>query len=174
MPITLFAEHGATMKPKTGEWKQQVKSSTDWKAILKPALEKHAANTPGAFVEEKDFALVWHYRTASPYHAQKNIVILRQALRPYIEKYHLSMHNGQKIIEIKPPQLNKGVAVNKLLKESHDFILVTGDDYTDEDMFRNVPRSTFSIKVGRGKTAARFRIKDVEHVHRLLKELTGL
>jgi trehalose 6-phosphate synthase/phosphatase len=174
LPITFFAEHGATMKSKHGEWKQLVKPSIGWKALLKPALEKHAANTPGAFVEEKEFALVWHYRTASPYHAQKNIVILRQALRPSLEKYGLNMHNGQKIIEIKPPQLNKGSAVARLLKNSHDFVFAIGDDYTDEDMFRNVPRSAFTVKVGHGKTTARYRINDVKHVQDLLKTLAGL
>lgn len=84
------------------------------------------------------------------------------------------MHNGQKILEIKPPELNKGAAVIRLLKTSHDFVLAMGDDYTDENMFRNVPRSAFTIRVGRGKTAARYRIKDVKHVQELLSELGQL
>ncbi len=174
MPLTLVAEHGASIKPKNGEWKQLLKSSTLWKEPLRLALEKYAATTPGAFVEEKEFALVWHYRAASPYHAQKNIVILRQALRPSLEKYGLHMHNGQKILEIKPVGLRKGSTVTRLLKDSHDFVLGIGDDYTDEDMFRTMPRNAYSIKVGHGKTAARFRTKDVKSVHSLLKKMAGL
>lgn len=174
MPATLVAEHGAAIRPINGEWRQLLKTSTAWKVPLKVALEKYAAVTPGAFVEEKDFALVWHYRAASPYHAQKNIVILRQALRPSLEKYGLNMHNGHKILEIKPVELVKNVMVGRLLKESHDFVMAVGDDYTDEDMFRAMPRNSYSIKVGRGKTAANYRIKDVRSVHELLRQLDDL
>ncbi len=171
MPLTLVAEHGASIKPKNGQWKQLTKSSTDWKVPLRIALDKYAKLTPNAFVEEKEFALVWHYRAAPPYHAQKNIVILRQALGPSLEKYGLNMHNGQKILEIKPTELRKGSIVTRFLKKSHDFILVIGDDYTDEDMFRAIPRSSYSIKVGKGKTAAHYRTKDVKSVHEVLKKM---
>ncbi|MDB5183281.1 MAG: hypothetical protein JWO47_1065 [Candidatus Saccharibacteria bacterium] len=174
MPVVLVAEHGASMKLRNGEWKEMIKSSTLWKVPLKLALEKYAAQTPGAFVEEKDYALVWHYRNASPYHAQKNIVILRQALRPALEKYGLVMHSGHKILEIKPVELVKGTTIGRILRPHHDFILAIGDDYTDEDMFRAMPRTGYSVKVGRGKTAARFRIKDVQHVHELLRDLSEL
>jgi trehalose 6-phosphate synthase/phosphatase len=171
LPVTLAAEHGASLRPKDGEWHDLAEHSTAWKRLLMPALRKHARETPGALVEEKQTSLVWHYRTASPYHAQKNIVILKQALRPILKQQGLQLFIGKKVLEIKRPDVNKGIVVKKLLRRSHQFWLSVGDDYTDEDMFKALPPQAYTIKVGRGKTAARYRVGDVEEVLDLLASL---
>ncbi len=39
---------------------------TDWKPTVVPILEHFVDRTPGSFVEEKKYALVWPYRMAEP------------------------------------------------------------------------------------------------------------
>lgn len=171
--VTLVAEHGAFVKH-TGQknWKSTISGSSDWKNIVELFMEKYAAKTPGAFVEMKEHAAVWHYRNASSYYAQKNLVTLKRVLNRVARDHGLEVRSGNKILEVKPRGVNKGVAALGLMQEAPDFILCIGDDYTDEDMFKALPTTSYTIKVGRGSTDARFRVHSVDEVVALLKQLT--
>lgn len=171
LPITLVAEHGSEIRWANGGWTNLLHQPNEWKAVIRPALERHARQTPGALVEEKEHSLVWHYRGASPYHAQKNVVILRSALKSELRMRQLKLYMGNKILEIKSPGVTKGEAVRHLLGEPYDFIMAIGDDFTDEDMFKALPKQAFTLKVGPGKTAARYRIKNTTEVQNLLENL---
>ncbi len=171
LPVTLIAEHGALIRRKGKDWETLIDEPTDWKKILKPALDKRARDARGAFVEEKNYSLVWHYRTASAYAAQKNVAILRSALGPFLRQYRLKLYMGNKILEIKNPDVTKGKAAKLMLDKPYDFVLAMGDDFTDEDMFRALPKRAFSLKVGPGKTAARYRVKNTAEVQSLLSQL---
>jgi trehalose 6-phosphate synthase/phosphatase len=173
LPINLVAEHGAYTK-KVGEssWTSASAMETEWKESIRPILEVYAAKTPRAMVEEKGHSLVWHYRQSPPYYAQKSSVTIKQILKPIVRKYKLEVFNGNKILEIRDPRLNKGTAIRQWLTKKRDFILVMGDDYTDEDMFRAVPTSSFTIKVGPGRTLATNRLDSSSSVRVLLEQLT--
>ena len=41
-------------------------SSREWMRRVRPVLEHFVRRTPGSFIEEKEYALVWHYRMAEP------------------------------------------------------------------------------------------------------------
>ena len=172
LPVTIAAEHGSDIKYIGGDWQRLVDTPTDWKNYIRPSLEKYAKLTPGAFVEEKAHSLVWHYRAAQPYAAQKNIVILKRALRRIVKNYGVALHSGNKILEIKPTNADKGaVAAMLMKKKKYDFVMAMGDDYTDETMFRRMPRGGHSIKVGRGLTAAKWRLNSVATVQQFLDHL---
>ena len=47
------------------EW-QGRPTATEWKSGVRPILEHFVERTPGSLIEEKEFALVWHYRMAEP------------------------------------------------------------------------------------------------------------
>lgn len=172
LPLTLIAEHGAFIR-KSGHknWRKAVSASDEWKNEVELILEKYAALTPGSFVEMKHFAAVWHYRKASAYHAQKNLVTLKRILARVANKYGLEVRSGKKILEIKPVGINKGVAALGRLQSSPDFVLAAGDDYTDEDMFTALPVTAYTLKVGRGYTAARYRVAAVDNLQALLNKL---
>jgi trehalose 6-phosphate synthase/phosphatase len=179
LPISLVAEHGAQMRLAAAKsWTRLTDVDSQWQDEVIPIMEKYAANTPGAFVETKNFSLVWHYRAASPYYAQKHLVVLRRILRPLAAAHGLGVYNGNKILEVKPEDINKGAAVTRLLArftgpdKRPDFILCIGDDYTDEDMFEALPVDANTVKVGRGSTAARYRVQSPEDVYQLLKRLS--
>ncbi len=173
LPVTLAAEHGAMMRTYGGKWELLAGPAEKWKAAIRPIMERFANLAPDTFVEEKSYSLVWHYRTATPYVAQKNLVQLRIALLSLAKKYKLGIYSGKKILEVKPPMINKGVVASRLIQQKHDFILAFGDDYTDEHMFAILPKSAYSIKVGPGATEAQYRIKDTNKVAQLLAELTS-
>lgn len=171
LPINLVAEHGASIKQVGEPWQAIQKTDTAWKQLLLPPLEKYAKLTPGARVEVKPHSLVWHYRAASTYYAQKNIVIIKRALGPILKKEGLEILQGNKILEIKNPKVSKGAAAKPWVEANYDFILAIGDDATDEELFSVLPATAYSVKVGRGLTRARFRLPSYKEILVLLKKL---
>jgi trehalose 6-phosphate synthase/phosphatase len=79
---------------------------------------------------------------------------------------------GDKVIEIRNTGVTKGTAaVEWLAGRPADFILATGDDWTDEDLFRALPTTAFSIRIGLANTTARYHLGSYSGVRRLLREL---
>jgi trehalose 6-phosphate synthase/phosphatase len=172
LPINLVAEHGATTK-KAGNktWKVIERENSDWRPLLQPALERYAKLTPGAKIEVKPHSLVWHYRAASPYQAQKYTVIIKRTLRPFLKTHGLEILQGNKVLEIKNPKISKGAAAEVWFSKDYDFTLAIGDDATDEELFAALPMYANSIKVGRGRTAAHFRVESYKDILSLLKKM---
>jgi trehalose 6-phosphate synthase/phosphatase len=170
--ISLVAEHGAASK-KTGNknWHSVEKARIDWKKRLLPALERYTRLTPGARIEVKSNSLVWHYRAAKPYYAQKHAVIIRRTLKPFLKKYGLEVLQGNKVLEIKNPKISKANAAQQWLGQNFPFVLSMGDDTTDETLFSVLPDNSYSIKVGRRLTAARFRVASSKDAVALLRKL---
>lgn len=173
LPAILSAEHGALLRPQnSARWKTLSKPPRSWKRVILLILQEEAADTPGSLVEEKAYSLVWHYRgVPSAYLAQRSVARIKTTLKPLLKYYGLSLFHGNKILEIKDPSLNKGIAVRALLTKPYDFIMAVGDDFTDEDIFKALPKSAYTFKVGPGKTAARYRLRNVAQVRDLLDKL---
>lgn len=173
LPIKLVAEHGAWIKS-DDKWLQTKSSFAKYKKVLLPILEQYARRTVGSNIEEKDYALVWHFRNVPTELAYVRNTSLKKELDRLLADSKIGAYTGQKIIEIKPRNINKGNAVRKLLAANRsNFILCIGDDYTDEDMFKILPKSAFTIKVGLGKTNARFRLPDIDETLNLLKKIAS-
>ncbi len=171
--INLVGEHGAVNK-KVGarSWSTSGRAESRWKKAVLPTLKQYADLTPGAQVEVKSHSLVWHYRDASPYYAQKHIVVIKRLLKPILRTYGLQLSRGNKILEIKDPRINKGWVAGQWLKNKYDFVLAIGDDLTDEELFSALPAKGYGVKVGRGATAAPYRLGDYRDVRDVLKRLT--
>lgn len=173
LPVALAAEHGAWVKD-GGEWSQEEFSFTDYKKLLLPVLERFAERTPGARIEEKNFALVWHYRNVPPELAYARNASLKHELNQLLGGGEVAIHSGNKIIEIKPRRIHKGTVISEQLAiKPADFMLCIGDDYTDEAMFEALPEEAYSINVGNGETLARLQIPSIERVLKLLKTLSN-
>ena len=143
-----------------------------WKARLLPILEMYADRVPGAFVEEKEFSLVWHYRNALPEQGSAAARELTDHLLVFTASVDLQVLRGNKAIEIRKAGVNKGSAVQQwLAKNDFDFILAIGDDLTDEDMFAVLPPWAYSFRVGATRTHARFRLRSPAEVLQFLAEL---
>ncbi len=168
---TLIAEHGAWTK-KHQEWEHIPGLSDIWKDEVHHLMDAFSDRTPGSFVEEKSYSLVWHYRNV-----QKGLGGLRgnelmDNLRYLTAPHGLQLLNGNKVIEVKNTEINKGKSTLKLLdQDEYDFVLAIGDDYTDEDIFKSLPETAISIKVGTDISAARYFVENHEEVRTLLKEI---
>lgn len=172
LPVSLAAEHGAYMRPAGRKrWQAIAREGHAWKDTLRPLMQAYTDKTPGAQLEEKDAALVWHYRRAKPYLAQKHLVALRRLLNRYAKRFGLSVHHGKMILEVRRIGTDKGTAAVHWLEHDPTYVLAIGDDYTDEDMFEVMPDWAYTIKVGRGRSKARLRAVSSEAIVHLLSRL---
>jgi len=172
--VNLIAEHGVWIRAVGDEWNMPVVASKTWMETIRPVLETFVDNTPGTFIEEKNFSLVWHYRKAEPEHGDRRALELVDELTTLIGNENIEIMEGNKVIEVKNGGINKGFAANRfLLSNPADFIMAMGDDWTDEFMFKELPDTAITIKVGIKRTNASYKVKSVLGVRALLKKLTA-
>jgi trehalose 6-phosphate synthase/phosphatase len=168
LPVHMIAEHGALIKMKdTDEWQLNENYEENWKDSIRPIMDIYAKRCPGAFVEEKETALAWHYRTADDkLYATRRAQELLWQLKNYIQpELNLQVIDGNKVVEVKKTAFNKGTASRMFVGNGEfDFILAIGDDTTDEDMFEALPETAFTIKIGDDLSAARNHIRSQEEV----------
>jgi trehalose 6-phosphate synthase/phosphatase len=170
-PYNLVTDHGVWLY-KNKEWKALERLKTDWMQNIRPILETFVDRTPGTFIETKNYSLAWHYRKADPELAKIRTIELNTVLTSMVANNGLSILKGNKVIEIKSSNVNKGRVVNHLLtQQDYNFVSVIGDDWTDEYMFEEAPDWAYTIKVGFTKTKAKFQIQDTEKVRELLQQL---
>lgn len=171
LDIGLVAEHGAWLKEKGKEWEMIKPLRSDWKSRLIPIFEMCSDRLPGSFVEEKEFSIVLHYRSADPELSSVRAKEFVDYLVNFTASMDLQVEQGSKVIEIRNAGVNKGIAaLHWLGKDDFDFVLAVGDDYTDEELFKSVGQDAYSIKVGLGQTAARFSLRSYKEVRDLLGE----
>lgn len=171
--IYLIAEHGAWFKQQGMEWHKISGLSTSWKKDIQVILEKFVDRTPGSFIEEKTYSLVWHYRKAQRGLGELRANELMNTLKFLATDKGLQLLPGDKVVEVKNMEINKGKAALSLVHQSdYDFIMALGDDFTDEDLFRSLPESSVTIKVGTGASVAKFYVRNPKEVRGLLRSLT--
>jgi trehalose 6-phosphate synthase/phosphatase len=174
LPISLVAEHGAWLRHKGTDWRMLKTMTADWKERVRPILSLYVDRLPGALMEEKEFSFAWHYRRADPEQASLRAKELVDDLAGYTRNIDVQVFEGNKVIEIRNAGVNKGTAAQEWLREqTPDFILGIGDDWTDEDLFRALPPTALSVRVGVENTAARYYLVTPAAVRRLLRELSG-
>ncbi len=173
LSIVLVAEHGARIREKNKGWKLIRPLTAEWKSQLLPMLKRYAARVPGSFVEEKEFSVAWHYRRSDPGLASIRSKELIDDLTHFAANVDIQMLQGSKVVEVRSGGVNKGAAAMHLIsKDTFDFILAVGDDWTDEDLFKALPETAYSIRVGLTSSHAKFNLHDHAEVIQLLKQLT--
>lgn len=172
--VDIVAEHGVWLRGASGEWVTIEPMSDEWKPRVYDLLEMYVDRTPGSFVEEKDYSLVWHYRKVDDVMAEARVLELKGALTPMVADWGLAVMDGNKVLEVKAANANKGRAAHRwMCRDDVGFILAIGDDRTDEDVFEAAPEGAWTIKVGVGSTQARHSVRNVAEVRALLAELAG-
>ena len=102
----LVAEHGVWIKDE--EWKTIEDLSDEWKKDIRPILETYVDRTPGSFIEEKDYSLVWHFRKVDPALAMVRAGELKEILLHITGNLNVGVLEGNKVIEIKNTEVHKG------------------------------------------------------------------
>ena len=170
--LSLVAEHGVWLKEK--KWEMIEPLTKEWKQDIRPILELYMDRTPGSFIEEKEFSLVWHYRRTDSELSTMRVLELTDELVNLTANLNLQILEGSKVVEVKNSGINKGrAALRWIAKKQRDFILAVGDDRTDEDIFDVLPEYAYSLKVGLSSSLARFNLKSQGDVLLLLKKLAS-
>lgn len=172
LPLSLVAEHGAAAKMKGEEWREQASMANEWKDKIKPIMQLFVNRCAGSFIEEKKSTLAWHYRNTHPDLGFSRSRELRNNLLQLTGNTPLQVIDGNKVLEVRLIGVDKGTtAMNMVRTVNPDFVLCIGDDTTDEDMFRSLTGEGYTIKIGRGNTAAAYTILTQKDVFPFLRRL---
>jgi trehalose 6-phosphate synthase/phosphatase len=127
--------------------------------VVRPVLEHVVERAPGSFIEEKQYALAWHYRLVEPEFGAWIATELAVNLESQLSGTELAVLRGSKVIEVRFAWANKG-EVAAHIRSIHEpaWELAMGDDRTDEELFERLGPEAVTIKVGPGPTRARYRV----------------
>jgi trehalose 6-phosphate synthase/phosphatase len=170
LPLNMIAEHGACIKHKGEPWRENITMSTEWKEQIRPIMQLFVDRCAGSFIEEKKSTLAWHYRNTYPELGFMRSRELRNSLMQLTANTPLQVIDGNRVLEVRVVGVDKGASSSQIINFLNpDFILCIGDDTTDEDMFRAIYDKGYTIKVGRGNTAAQHTILSQREVYPFLR-----
>lgn len=126
---------------------------------------------PGLLLEDKGLSLALHYRQVPRLGGYAGR--LMRALQAGLGQAY-GIQTGKCVVEIRPTAADKGDAISHFMTHPPfrgRMPVFVGDDRTDEDGFAAVNRlGGLSIKVGPGRTLAKWRLAGVEGVRRWLEQ----
>lgn len=170
VPVHIIAEHGAWLRDGAGNWTMPKPLPRGWKDNLRPLLETYVERVPGSSLEEKDYSLVWHYRGADFELGSLRAKELTDDVVSYTVNLDVQVLEGKRAIEIRNSGVTKGVtSIAAFAAEKADFVFAAGDDVTDEDLFRAMPKSAVTVFVGGIHSHAKYRLGDYLELRRLLR-----
>jgi len=123
----------------------------------------------GLLLEDKGLSLALHYRRAPRLAAYAHR--LARSMLPLVGR-QFCIQRGKYVVEMRPAGKDKGMGILEFMKEAPfrgRTAVFVGDDATDEFGFATVNRiGGHSIKVGAGRTIARWRLPTVRAVREWL------
>lgn len=140
--LGLSAEHGCFIRmPRSDIWKN-LAETTDmgWQREVMEIYQHFTERTQGSFIERKKVALTWHYRRADPEYGAFQARECRKQLEEHVSKaWDVEVMAGKANLEVRPRFVNKGFIATRLVEAYEngkipEFILCSGDDFTDEGM----------------------------------------
>ncbi len=173
LPVNLTAEHGSWIRQAGGkDWRLFKPLSNEWKKEIISILEIYSDRLPGAYVQERDYSVAWHYHKADVEQAAKLVSEVNDHLLSITTNISVQVMHGNKVIEISNSGINKGeLAMHWLSKKEYDFILAIGAGWSDELLFNTLPQHAWTVKVGMSQTDARYVIRKQTDAIRLLETL---
>ncbi|GEM_PF-9747 len=159
LPLRLHAEHGLWRKDgPDAPWAVTFEHGNAWKQEARAVMQGWCREYEGSFLEEKSHSLVWHYRLSRE-PQDDDLAALREALRPLAESEGLEWLPGAKVLELRLRGVHKGLAADGVMSPGTKAVAL-GDDRTDEDLFRALPPTALTIRVGKGASCAAARLPD--------------
>lgn len=176
--LTYIGAHGLHIRTASGESIALFPPDAFAAELARLRLEVEAiiSNLPDCRLEDKGQVLALHYRLASTKIGEQAVRQFVAVVTTYQQQgYALDLIHGNKVIEVRPHDINKGKAIQALLdREGHPTLPVyIGDDTTDEDAFLALRHRGVTILVSDPprSTAARYYLKNPEEVRRFLSQI---
>lgn len=164
-----FAPVGASAAPAAEPLDQAERARLD---ELSRILTGVVASVNRAWLEEKPAGFALHTRLATPEDAQRAQLLAREGTQPLDG---LTIRDGKDVLEFSVRSATKGDAIELLRRTARPTAtFFAGDDTTDEDAFALLSADDVGVKVGRGATAAGFRVDDPEQLAEVLGLLAEL
>ena len=162
-------QHGLERRSADGVWSRHAAPARSLDGARR-SLAEVVARHPRLLLEDKGLSLALHYRRA-PRLAPVAHRIMRATQVPL--GHWFCVHHGKRVVELAPAGRNKGAAIGAFMREPPfrgRIPVFIGDDVTDEYGFAKVNRlGGYAVKVGPGRTAAGWRLRDVRAVLGWLK-----
>jgi trehalose 6-phosphate synthase/phosphatase len=173
LQIPLWAEHGFWYRdPATMAWQPAAVIDPQWYARVLPILERFTAATPGSRLELKAASMAWHFRAAQRGFGARQAHELRMWLGDALSNQPLEVLEGHRVVEIRLRGVSKAVvARNHHRPGEHCLTVAIGDDRSDEDLFRALPKGSLTVAVGQALNGAQYVIPSYRTVRRLLSGL---
>jgi trehalose 6-phosphate phosphatase len=177
----LLADPGFCVAGQHGAERRDFSGTMHRHDVRRDALEKArrtfgllAAEHPELVLEDKGVNLALHFRTAPQLRAE-----MQDAVRSLAGELggEFEVQLGKMLVELRPTGKDKGVAIAEFLDEAPfrgRTPVFVGDDLTDELGFELINRvGGYSVKVGEGKSAARWRLPDSTAVRAWLADFVA-
>ena len=169
--IRLWAEHGFWRREAGAPWQPVAQVDPRWRDRVLPILERFTAATPGSRLELKSTSIAWHFRGAQRTFGATQAHELRMLLGDALSNQPLEVLEGHKVVEIRLRGISKAVVGHSGAVTTPEVIVAFGDDRTDEDLFRSLPRGSVTVSVGQTIAGARFMVPSYRGVRRILRGL---
>ncbi|MDP1991295.1 MAG: trehalose-phosphatase [Syntrophales bacterium] len=181
--ITYGGNHGLEVEGPDGNLRYPIpeKARRALNAV-RQTVERELSTIPGAFLEEKGMTLTVHLRKVR--HGERPIVAhaVSEATWLHRERGEVEVRPGKEAFEIRPfVEWDKGKTVQWLLEKSSvaggepPWPLYVGDDWTDEDAFREIRERGVTVYVGTPRqTKARYYLRNVGEVAAFLGRLARI
>ena len=161
--VSVAGQHGAEVRTPAGAH-DVADVAVDFESIAREVAAV-CARHPGLIAEHKGSSVALHYRRV-PKLAGYATRFMRELQKRYGPG--LVLQKGKRVVELRPDSADKGRAISSLMMRkpfAGRVPVFVGDDITDEAGFHAVNNlNGISIKVGSGKTVARYRLKNVNDV----------
>lgn len=141
-------------------------------AAARELLTAVVAEHPGTSLEDKPTGVVLHVRRAE---ASVGAAALRAARVVIDELEGVSLLDGKDVLEASVIGADKGAALSWLREVvDADAVIFAGDDVTDEHAFAVLSGVDVGVKVGSGRSVARFRVEGTGNVPALLQAVLNV
>ena len=172
--IDLIACSDAAIR-QDGEWNVMHDLSDEWKDEARPILEKYAVRTPGSYIEEKNYSMIWHFENAIKELGEVRSRELIDDLKSFTASENSQLHEGARLIEIKSSEAYKGKMLHLYLEEKDwEFIFASGDDWSNEYMFQHLPEHAYTLRVGSPTTNAKYNTREQSQILKLLQIVANI
>ncbi|HEU4827562.1 MAG TPA: bifunctional alpha,alpha-trehalose-phosphate synthase (UDP-forming)/trehalose-phosphatase, partial [Gemmatimonadales bacterium] len=174
LPVALHAEHGLWSRTAGSEqWRRHDDAGTAPYEQLATVMGRYSESTPGAVVERKSAGVAWHYRMVDDALGELQAERLAAEMDELADGHGLAVLRGDKVIEVRPTGVHKGLIVAEVLRHAVPgcLIVALGDDRTDEDLFSALPPGSIAIHVGPRESVAPVRLPDVATARAFLRDL---
>merc|ERR1711964_908472 len=115
--FSVVAEHGYMIREGKKDWEVcNPHTVMAWKDLIRPIMRMSEQSTPGAFLEEKRSALVWHYRNCTSQYGRAKARDMLFNLEASCVNLPVEVQHGKMIVEVSSLQVQKGISLARLLR----------------------------------------------------------